>query len=51
MHEENTINWFGFMGHLREPMGPLRRQLVEDIFNQIDEEAAGAVPATKVSKH
>jgi hypothetical protein len=26
--EEGSINWFTFLSKLREPMGPLRRQLV-----------------------
>jgi len=26
--ESGKLNWFHFLSHLREPMGPVRRQLV-----------------------
>jgi len=26
--ENGKINWFRFLSHLREPMGPIRKQLV-----------------------
>jgi hypothetical protein len=26
--ESGKLNWFNFLSHLREPMGPIRRQLV-----------------------
>lgn len=33
---DNQINWFTFLGHIREPMSPIKRQLVNDIFDEID---------------
>lgn len=35
-NEKGFINWFTFLSHLREPMGPVRRELVEKIFDSID---------------
>ena len=36
LNKEGQVDWFIFMSHLREPMGPLRRQLVENIFDNMD---------------
>lgn len=48
--ENGLINWFNFLSHLREPMGPVRRALVEDIFNGLDPERKGKVDVEKLSK-
>jgi Ca2+-binding EF-hand superfamily protein len=36
-NEKGLINWFAFLGHMREPMGPIRREAVQEIFNKISE--------------
>jgi hypothetical protein len=34
--QQGSINWFAFLSHLREPMGPIRRELVQLIFDSMD---------------
>jgi len=41
--ESNLLNWFAFLGHLREPMGPLRREMVELIFDKMDDKQEGKI--------
>lgn len=50
-NEQGLVDWFTFMGHLREPMGPLRRQLVEAIFDSIDSEGQGKITPERLRKH
>jgi hypothetical protein len=35
-NDQGFINWFTFLSHLKEPMGPLRRELVQNIFDSMD---------------
>ena len=48
--ENGQINWCNFLSHLREPMGPVRRALVENIFNSINKEGKGKVDVETLSK-
>jgi hypothetical protein len=40
---QGFINWFTFLSHLKEPMGPLRRQTVEHIFDSMDKNKKGSL--------
>ena len=42
-NEDGKINWFDFLSHLKEPLGPARRQLVELIFDSMDEQKTGKI--------
>lgn len=49
-NSNGKINWFSFLSHLREPMGPLRRQLVEHIFDNMDKDKKGFLTTSQLSK-
>lgn len=42
-NQDSRINWFNFLNHLREPMSPSRRALVERIFDSLDTQKQGKV--------
>ncbi len=48
-NQNGKINWFGFLQHLKEPMSPSRRNLVEKIFDSMDSQHAGKLSATDLS--
>ena len=41
--KNGKIDWFTFLSHLREPMGPERRELVSQVFDLFDKENQGKV--------
>lgn len=41
--ESGRVNWFTFLGNIREPLQPKRKQLVEKIFDNLDTEHKGAI--------
>lgn len=36
--KNGKLDWCTFLSHLREPMGPQRREVVSQIFDNIDTE-------------
>lgn len=49
--QPGSINWFSFLSQLREPMGPVRRELVEQIFDSIDTNKEGKLTPEQLSKY
>jgi Ca2+-binding EF-hand superfamily protein len=48
--ESGKVNWFSFLGNIREPLAPQRKQLVEKIFDSLDTEHKGAIHYKTLSK-
>lgn len=51
LDKEGCIDWFEFLRRLREPMGPLRREIVEHIFDSMDKDKKGSIPVDQLSKN
>jgi Ca2+-binding EF-hand superfamily protein len=41
--KDGKVNWFGLMSMLREPMNAFREDLVNEVFNFIDQEHSGQI--------
>ena len=49
LNKDNCVDWFEFLRRLREPMGPLRQELVEHIFDSMDKDKKGSIPVDCLS--
>lgn len=48
--KSGQVDWFAFLSHLKEPMGPLRRELVEHIFDSMDQNKKGSLTVSQLRK-